>query len=170
VSSVRSEPELAEFRGLLLGALPQLRRFARSYCGSPADADDAVQITCERALDHWQQWSGDGAFDHWVIKILVNAWRDELRSRKLRSGPDIDAIPEPAQPEEDVDDQLYLQQIYAEIMRLPQPQREVLLLVVSEGLSYQETATILEIPVGTVMSRLARARQTLIARVGSDYD
>ena len=170
MSSVRSEPELAEFRGLLLAALPRLRSFARSYCGTAADADDAVQITCERALGRWRQWSGDGAFDHWVIKILVNVWRDELRLRKLRSGPGIDDIPEPAQPAEDVDGQLYLEQVYAEIMRLPQTQREVLLLVVSEGLSYHETATMLDIPVGTVMSRLARARQTLIDRVGNSHD
>jgi RNA polymerase sigma-70 factor (ECF subfamily) len=154
-------------RVCLVESLPRLRSFSRAYCGNRADADDAVQITCERILQRWRQWSGQGAFDHWAIKILVNVWRDELRSRKVRAGPDLDAIPEREDASQgNASDGLYLDQVRAEILRLPEAQREVLLLVVSEGLSYQETANALGIPIGTVMSRLCRARQTLIDKFG----
>jgi RNA polymerase sigma-70 factor, ECF subfamily len=155
-----------EFHTRLLETLPRLKGFAIPFCGTPADAEDAVQITCEKALERWGQWAGDGPFDHWLIKILVNVWRDELRSRKVRAGPDLDSIPEPAQQEADPTDRVYLEQVNAEIVRLPANQREVLLLVAGEGLSYKETANLLGIPIGTVMSRLCRARQTLIAKLG----
>jgi RNA polymerase sigma-70 factor (ECF subfamily) len=157
---------LEQFRGRLIESLPHLRGFARSYCGSAADADDAVQITCEHALARWQQWNGQGTLEHWLVKILVNSWRDERRSRKVRAGPDIDTIPEPGD-DSDYTEGVYLEQVNAEIQRLPDGQREVLLLVASEGLSYQETAAALGIPVGTVMSRLCRARQTLIGKFGN---
>ncbi len=155
-----------EFHARLLETLPSLRGFALPYCGTAADADDAVQLACEKALQHWHQWSGRGPFDHWLRKILINAWRDELRSRKLRSGPSDDEIPEPSDVETDPTDRLYLEQVNSEIQQLPEGQREVLLLVVGEGLSYQEAATLLDIPIGTVMSRLCRARQALIDKLG----
>lgn len=157
------------FRGELLRALPRLRGFALSYCGTPADADDAIQLTCERALARWTQWSGQGSIDHWLIKILVNAWRDECRLRRVRAGPDLDSIEEPAGAQADAADSLFLDQVRAEILRLPPSQREVLLLVAGEGLSYKKTAELLAIPVGTVMSRLARARQALIAALGEAH-
>lgn len=159
-----------DFRARLLESLPRLREFAYSYCGHPSDADDAIQITCERALARWHQWTGEGALDHWLIKILVNSWRDEQRSRRVRAGPDLDSIPERAGYTQNQTDRLYLEQVHKEILKLPSGQREVLLLVAAEGLSYQETAQMLGIPIGTVMSRLCRARQTLIGRFGSETD
>jgi RNA polymerase sigma-70 factor, ECF subfamily len=161
---------IEEFRAKLLEALPRLRGFALSYCGAKADADDAVQLACERALGHWQQWSGHGAFDHWLIKILVNAWRDELRSRKVRAGPELDSLPEPATRDADAAEHVYLEQVQTAITRLPEAQREVLVLVAAEGMSYQETADMLGIPIGTVMSRLCRARRALIERFGIGND
>lgn len=167
MSSVpQSAPTFDEFHARLLETLPRLRGFAVPYCGTSTDAEDAVQLTCEKALEHWSQWSGKGPLDHWLIKILINAWRDELRSRKLRAGPSTDAVPEPRDIEADPTDRLYLEQVNAEILRLPSGQREVLLLVAGEGLSYHETATMLGIPVGTVMSRLCRARRALIDKLG----
>lgn len=159
-----------EFHARLLETLPRLKGFAMPYCGTPADADDAVQLTCEKALEHWRQWSGSGPLDHWLKKILVNVWRDELRSRKLRAGPSVDAVPEPRDVEADPTDRLYLEEVNDEILQLPENQREVLLLVAGEGLSYRETAAMLGIPIGTVMSRLCRARHTLIEHlhVGND--
>lgn len=170
MSSV-SQPALSfdEFHSRLLETLPRLRRFALPYCGTAADADDAVQLTCEKALEHWSQWSGTGPLDHWLMKILVNAWRDEVRSRRLRAGPSVDDVPEPRDIEGDPTDLLYLEQVNSEIRSLPPAQREVLLLVAGEGLSYQETATMLDIPVGTVMSRLSRARHALIERLGLEH-
>jgi RNA polymerase sigma-70 factor, ECF subfamily len=153
-----------EFRRKLLEALPRLRGFALAYCGARADAEDAVQLTCERALGRWQQWTGQGKFDHWLITILVNVWRDELRARKIRAGPDLESVPEPETPDADAADHVYLDQVQAAIAGLPPGQREVLMLVASEGMSYQETADALGIPIGTVMSRLSRARHVLIER------
>lgn len=163
-------PSFTEFRARLLETLPRLRRFALPLCRTRADADDAMQLTCEKALVHWKQWSGDGPFDHWLIRILVNSWRDELRSRKLRAGPSEDSIPEPADTEVDPTDRLYLEQVNAEIAELPRNQREVLLLVAGEGLTYHEAADRLGIPLGTVMSRLCRARHALIDKLGIAHD
>ena len=171
MSSVsHSSLSFEEFHANLIETLPRLKGFAMPFCGTPADADDAVQLTCEKALERWQQWSGTGPLDHWLKKILVNVWRDELRSRKLRAGPPIDAVPEPRDVEVDPTDRLYLDEVNSEIARLPANQRDVLLLVVGEGLSYRETAAMLEIPIGTVMSRLCRARQTLIDKLGVGCD
>ena len=158
-----------EFHARLIETLPRLRGFALPYCGTAADADDAVQLTCEKALERWTQWTGEGPLDHWLTKILVNAWRDNLRSRRVRAGPTLDAVPEPRAREVDPTDKLYLEQVNAEIASLPPAQREVLLLVAGEGMSYKEVASALDIPVGTVMSRLSRARQALIDRLGLEH-
>ena len=154
------------FRARLVELLPRLRGFAVSYCGSRSDADDAIQLTCERALKRWQQWSGDRSLEHWLLRILINAWRDELRSRRVRSGPPLDSVELADTAAESAAGSLYLDQVRAHIMRLPDGQREVLLLVAGEGFSYRETAEVLHIPVGTVMSRLSRARQALIETLG----
>jgi RNA polymerase sigma-70 factor (ECF subfamily) len=154
------------FREALLKAIPKLRRFALSYCDTPPDADDAVQLTCERALRRWQQWAGHGALEHWLVKILVNAWRDERRSRRLRAGPTLSSLPEPEDADSDAAERLYCEQVRGEMQRLPDGQRDVLWLVAAEGFSYQETAEALDIPIGTVMSRLCRARQALTTRLG----
>jgi RNA polymerase sigma-70 factor (ECF subfamily) len=156
-----------EFHARLLETLPRLRGFALPFCGTAADADDAMQLTCEKALERWRQWSGQGPLEHWLRKILINSWRDELRSRSRRAGPPIEALPE-VRDASDPTDRLYLAQVNTEIMKLPQGQREVMLLVAGEGFSYSETARSLGIPVGTVMSRLCRARHTLIDRLGLD--
>lgn len=168
MSQLRSveNPRFAHFQRELVEALPRLRSFARPYCGTAADADDAVQLTCERALQRWQQWNGDGTLEHWLLKILVNAWRDERRYRNVRAGFGATPIELAEDGERGAEATLYLDQVRTEILRLPDGQREVLLLVVSEGLSYKETAEVLGVPVGTVMSRLARARQQLVAVFG----
>jgi RNA polymerase sigma-70 factor (ECF subfamily) len=159
-------PRFAHFQRELVQALPRLRGFALNYCGTSADADDAVQLTCERALQRWQQWTGDGALEHWLLKILINAWRDERRYRNVRAGFGATPIELTADGERNAEATLYLDQVRAEILRLPDGQREALVLVVSEGLSYKETAEVLGVPIGTVMSRLARARQQLAAVFG----
>ncbi|HEU4618266.1 MAG TPA: RNA polymerase sigma factor [Gammaproteobacteria bacterium] len=165
-SALDTSHQFATFQQALVRMLPRLRGLALSYCGSLADAEDTVQQTCERALKSWRQWRGAGELEHWLLKILVNAWRDERRYRQLRS-------PDGAAPQEtavdngtDAETEAYLDQVRAEILRLPSAQREVLLLVAGEGLSYKEAAFTLGVPIGTVMSRLARARQTLVEALG----
>lgn len=160
--------EFEHFRVRLVESLPRLRGFAVAYCGSRADADDAIQVTCERALKRWQQWSGEGALEHWLMRILINAWRDELRSRRVRAGPSFDSVELADGREEGAASSVYLEQVRGRIMQLPDGQREVLLLVAGEGFSYRETAEALDIPLGTVMSRLSRARQALITALGED--
>ena len=159
-------PKFNVFQRQLVESLPRLRNFALSYCGSRADAEDAVQLTCERALKRWEQWHGDGALEHWLLKILVNAWRDERRYRQIRSGRSLTPVEAQEDNDTDAETSTYLDQVRAEILRLPMNQRQVLVLVAGEGLSYKETADLLDIPLGAVMSRLARARQTLISVLG----
>jgi RNA polymerase sigma-70 factor, ECF subfamily len=159
-----------DFRKLLLESLPRLHRFARAYCGNKSDADDAVQSACEHALVKWRQWTGQGAFEHWLTKILVNSWRDERRSRRVRSGPDFDSILDLQDAAPSQNDSLYFEQVRGEIQKLPEGQREVLVLVAAEGFSYQEVANLLGVPIGTVMSRLCRARQKLIAKFSHGND
>jgi RNA polymerase sigma-70 factor (ECF subfamily) len=161
--------EFATFQQALVQMLPRLRGLALSYCGTLADAEDTVQQTCERALRHWRQWRGAGELEHWLLKILVNTWRDERRYRQLRSS-DGTAPQAELEDSSDAETEAYLDQIREEILRLPSGQREVLLLVAGEGLSYKEAAVVLGVPIGTIMSRLARARQTLVDALGGADD
>ena len=151
----------------LLPLLPRLRRLARALAGQLADADDLVQIVVERALIHAPQWRPDAPLDKWVFAIARNAWRDELRARgrsqKLFAPEEAgattaDGASAPAQQLE----------LAAALALLPPDHREVVALVLVEGLSYSEAAELLQVPVGTITSRLARARATLQAHLGKD--
>ena len=151
----------------LIPLLPRLRRLARALAGQVADADDLVQIVLERALARAAQWRPDAALDKWVFAIARNAWRDELRARgrsqQLFAAEEAgeliaDRVAQPAQ-------QLELAMALA---ALPPDHREVVALVLVEGMSYGEAAELLEVPVGTVTSRLARARATLQAHLRKD--
>lgn len=153
------------FRQQLLAQLPRLRRFALGHCRSVADADDLVQMTVERALSRWRQWSGEGPLEYWLFSILRNIWRDEGRRWKRMSDVIVAADAENS-VESDSETSVYLDQMHHLITRLSDGQREALLLVCVEGMSYKETAAVLDIPVGTVMSRLARARATLMEMSG----
>jgi RNA polymerase sigma-70 factor (ECF subfamily) len=152
----------------LIRLLPRLRRLARVLAGQAADADDLVQVVLERALARSAQWRPDAALDKWVFAIARNAWRDELRARGRAQH-----LFAPAEAGEAVADgsdvrharQMELTQALA---TLPPDHREVVALVLVEGLSYDEAAALLEVPVGTVTSRLARARATLQAHLGND--
>lgn len=154
-----------EFCDQMLRALPRVRSFALAYCGSISDADDLLQLTCERALTRWRQWTADGPLERWLIKIFVNSFRDERRARSARSRLEAALADGLVNDCSNPESALYLDQVHAKIMRLPEGQRAVLLLVAGEGFSYQEAAELLGIPIGTVMSRLARARSSLISLV-----
>lgn len=150
----------------LIALLPRLRRLARALAGQTADADDLVQTVLERALARAAQWRPDAALDKWVFAIARNAWRDELRARGRSQhlfAPEEAGLTtadagsaEPAQ-------QLALA---AALATLPPDQREVVALVLVEGLAYAEAAELLQVPVGTVTSRLARGRMALQAHLG----
>ncbi|MEW9623071.1 RNA polymerase sigma factor [Rhodanobacter geophilus] len=152
----------------LLALLPRLRRLARALAGQAADADDLVQVVLERALARAGQWRPDAALDKWVFAIARNAWRDELRARGRAQH--LFAPEEAGEAVADGSDVRHARQmeLAQAVAMLPPDHREVVALVLVEGLSYDEAAALLEVPVGTVTSRLARARATLQAHLGND--
>jgi RNA polymerase sigma-70 factor (ECF subfamily) len=153
----------------LVAFLPNLRRFAISLCRSRALADDLVQMACERALANEHRFEEGTRFDAWMFRILRNLWIDEVRKRKT-AGPQEDIEDQVdlvgASGEREVEARLTLKSVAAAIDRLVEEQREVLLLVCVEELSYKEAAEVLGVPIGTVMSRLARARRNLAEAAG----
>lgn len=161
-------PRDQEIRERLVAALPALRRFTRALTRHAADADDLAQAAIARALDRAGQYAPGTRFEAWLFRIARNLWLDQLRRRKVR-GPAIGL--EAAEHAADApgagaaERQLLLVQTMAAFDALPEPQREVAALVLLEGFAYQEAADILAIPLGTVMSRLHRARRTLAERL-----
>ena len=147
------------FRQQLLGTLPRLRRYARSLVFDASAADDLVQTTLERALAHWHQFDQRRDILVWTLSIAHNAFLDERRRDRRASWVDGDAVID-ALPAIGNDLGLRLD-LLAALARLPVEQRQPLLLVTLEQLTYAECAEVLHIPVGTVMSRISRARTAL---------
>lgn len=143
--------------------LPRLRRFARSITFHREDADDVVQIAVERALTRSAQWEPGTRLDSWMFRIVKNAWIDEVRARARR-----DQLFAPEEEGEHVgDDRAEAQQqrmaIEQALRRLSEEHRMVIGLVLVDGMPYKEAAEVLDIPMGTLTSRLARAREALQA-------
>jgi RNA polymerase sigma-70 factor (ECF subfamily) len=150
----------------LVTLLPRLRRFARALARNMHDADDLVQVAVERALLHFDQLRPGTRVDSWMFGIIKNAWIDETRSRRRR-----DQVLAPEALGEQVADSsseapVQRLSIEAALARLPEEQRLAIALVLVEGLSYKEAAAVLEVPIGTVTSRIARGRETLEALLG----
>lgn len=147
----------------LVSVLPQLRRFAMTLTRNAPDADDLVQMTCERALARSHQWQPGTSLASWTYTIARTTWISELRKRKVRIGAgQVDAVDAPElTTATGPADQLRGKELLARVMALPEGLASVLLLVSVEGHSYQGAADILDIPIGTVMSRMSSARKTL---------
>ena len=159
------------FRQELLSTLPRLRRFALGLTADPAEADDLVQSASERALLRHAQWQEGSRMDRWMFRIMQNLWIDRLRARPPLADLDdeaLAALPD-ASWSEGLEDRLHLHQVLAAIQQLPAPMRAVMMLVCVEDLSYREAAEVLELPIGTVMSRLSRARTALHRLLGEDH-
>lgn len=146
----------------LATVLPSLRRYARALVGEPAAADDLVQDTLERAWTNAGRFRPDGDLRAWLFSIMHNLRIDGLRRAQPETLPIEELVTEPPQRAEQ-EDGLALRDLDAALACLPEEQRAVLLLVALEGLRYEEVAQVLRIPVGTVMSRLSRARERLRA-------
>jgi RNA polymerase sigma-70 factor (ECF subfamily) len=147
----------------LLGAVPRLRRYARSLAYDAALADDLVQNTLERALTHWQQFDVRRDMLLWLLSIAHNAHQDMRRKQarlQVLDPAQLQQVQDSAGADPGVDVGLRLD-LLAALRKLPPEQCEPLLLVCVEQLSYAETAEVMQIPVGTVMSRVCRARITL---------
>ncbi|WP_024302579.1 sigma-70 family RNA polymerase sigma factor [Pseudogulbenkiania sp. MAI-1] len=150
------------FESDLLVWLPHLRRYARALTRDPAWADDLVQDTLERALRKWH-WGRSGNLRAWLLTLLRHRFIDQLRSRREVAVDDETAPWQQTPAPNSEIDGLLLRDVERALYRLPLEQREVLLLVAVEELSYQEAAKVLQVPVGTVMSRLARGRERMRA-------
>jgi RNA polymerase sigma factor (sigma-70 family) len=149
--------------------LPRLRRLARALARDAADADDLVQLTVERALARKGQWTPGTRLDSWMFRIMKNAWIDESRARRRRDRV-VDAEAEPAEVGFDgravQQSRLEALEVERAMTALPEDQRLAVALVLVEGLSYKEAADVLEIPQGTLTSRLVRGRAALLAQLG----
>lgn len=143
--------------------IPALRRYAHSLVRNRAAADDLVQDCLERAVSHWDQRRDTGSPKSWLFAILHNLAVNQFRSVSARIQHV--AIDEAGEHEigqnADQEQKLMYQDVLAKLAKLPDEQRSVLLLITVEDLSYAEAAKVLNIPVGTVMSRLSRARERL---------
>lgn len=160
-------------RQQMVALLPRLERFALMLTGSAADADDLVQATVERALARLDQWVWGTSLASWLFAIAHNLHRNQRRdvANRLRlleeHGQGLETMADGAAQAEGW---AHLQEVRREVLRLPEEQRAVLVLVALEGLSYREAAELLEVPVGTVTSRLARARDALRAALAGISD
>jgi RNA polymerase sigma factor (sigma-70 family) len=150
--------------------LPRLRRFGRTLARNVEDADDLVQIAVERALTHTEQWREGTRLDSWMFRIMQNAWIDETRARERRSQTFVAEEAGENVGEATNDAQMDAIAVRKAVAQLGDDQRAVVGLVLVEGFSYQEAAEVLQIPVGTLTSRLARARETLQALLGGTTD
>jgi RNA polymerase sigma-70 factor (ECF subfamily) len=153
--------QLREFTARVDELIPRLRRYARALTGAREAADDLVQDTLERAWTKLHLWKSGSDLRAWLFTIMHNVHVNQLRSRAGAAMlPLEDELPEaPVRPTQS--DLLEVRDVEAAVARLPVEQREVLLLVALEHMSYQETANTVGIPIGTVMSRLSRARERL---------
>lgn len=152
---------LQQVRDQIVALLPRLRRFGRAITRHPSDADDLVQIAIERALLRYEQWRPEAPFHSWMFGIMRNAWIDEARARG-RQGKVL--VPEEAGlevPDNASEAQLRMLSVQRAMATLPEEQRLAVALVLVEGLSYKEAAEALDVPIGTLTSRLARGREAL---------
>ncbi|WP_431276474.1 RNA polymerase sigma factor [Variovorax ureilyticus] len=139
--------------------IPSLRRYARALTGDAWAADDLVQDTLERACSKWRLWSVGTDLRAWLFTIMHNVFASQARRAPARSSVDLeDVIHELRVVDSHRDQAIDLQRC---VLLLPEDQRSVLLLVALEDLSYAQVAKVLGIPLGTVMSRLSRARERL---------
>lgn len=147
----------------LANCLTRLWRYGLVLSGNRDTAEDLVQATCVRALERAGQFRHGTHIDRWLFTILNSIWKNELRSRKVRQGEGfVDAgIVLVTDGVKEIETNIYAHQVLNEVQSLPEAQRTAVFLVYVEGQSYKEAAAILDVPIGTVMSRLAAARAKL---------
>jgi RNA polymerase sigma-70 factor (ECF subfamily) len=152
-----------EVREKMVELLPRLRRFARNLTRDPHDADDLVQLGIERALARVDQWRPESRLEGWMFGILRNAWIDEVRARgRHEIAMDPEMLADKAGTT-DTTANIDTMSIQTAMARLPEEQRSAVSLVLIEGLSYKEAADAMNVPIGTLTSRLARGRDALSA-------
>ncbi len=153
----------------MVAMLPRMRRFAYTLTGSLDQADDLVQDTCVRALANLDKWQEGTRLDSWMFRIAQNLWFDKLRAGQVRGeSVDIDTVLDLSGTDGRavVESRLTLASVVTALDTLADEQRVLIGLVCVEGLSYKEAAEVVGVPMGTVMSRLARARRALSEKLG----
>ncbi|MEM6307185.1 MAG: RNA polymerase sigma factor [Pseudomonadota bacterium] len=147
----------------LVPVLPNLWRFALSLSGRPDVADDLVQSTCLRAIERQDQFQPGTKLQAWVFTICRSIWLNELRKTSVRKTGSlttvaVENIPDIFPPQET---NIFAREVFMKVMALPEAQRETVLLVYVEEFTYREAADLLDVPIGTIMSRLSAARAKL---------
>lgn len=157
------------FEDQLAALLPRLRRFAHALSRNPADADDLTQASIERALRSKGQWQEGTKLDSWTYRIMRNLWIDTTRAnarRNAREAPEEEGLNLGQDPREAMNAAMDLKTVMSTMGELPDEQREVVALILVEGLGYREVSEMLDLPIGTVSSRLVRGRTALLSRLG----
>lgn len=153
-----------DIRAAMVALHPRLRRFAFGLTGSADEADDLVQAAFERALTRLHQWQPGTRLDSWMYRIVHSIRINRLKAERVR-GSHLERVDPDSQTgsdgRHDMEMSLTLESIRRFLQRLPEEQRSAVLLVTVEGLSYKEAAETLGVPIGTVTSRLARARMAI---------
>ena len=157
------------FDAELAAVWPRLRRLAHALARNPADADDLAQMAAEKAFKSFSQFQPGTNFDSWMFRICRTVWIDMIRSGTRRAAHE--APPEAGEkagfdPRPATEAAIDLATAMAAMQRLPEEQREVVALILIDGCGYREAADILDQPIGTVSSRLARGRQALLSLLG----
>jgi RNA polymerase sigma-70 factor (ECF subfamily) len=160
---------MPDFLSEIEQCIPSLRRYARALMRDRERADDLVQDCLERAISRRRLWRPGGSLRAWLFTIMHNLYANEMRRRSTQPGMvPVDEIDGVLSRPADQTDRLVMRDIGAALGQLSADQREVLLLVALEGLSYAEVAAVQDVPMGTVMSRLSRARERLGALLDGD--
>ena len=148
----------------MLDLLPRLRRFAIGLSGNGPDGDDLCQVTIERALKNRDKWAAGSRLDRWMYRIMRNAWLDETRALSRRGQTFVAEEAGLLMGSEGAQEAVVeLSNVDRALRKLPEDQREAVLLVMVEGYAYKEAAQIVGCPVGTLNSRLVRGRDALLA-------
>ena len=148
----------------MIALLPRLRRFSYGLTGNADDADDLLQESCAKAIGSISSWQKGTRLDSWMYRIIQNTWTDNRRRHAIRQNNADElrqSLDQHVDEEKRLEDRRRLEQVRLAIELLPDDQRAIMVMTCLEGIAYKEVAAILDIPMGTVMSRLARGRKKL---------
>ena len=167
------DASLDTIRNQMVAHLPRLRRFALSLTGNRADADDLVQDTVERALANLHRWERGTRLDSWMFRIAQNLFIDGTRSKKRARIVVSDSLEGAENVSVDgvraAESRITFANLCRALGELPEEQRSAVALVLIDGMSYRDAADVMGVPIGTLTSRLARAREALAERVLGDF-
>ncbi|MEM6308516.1 MAG: RNA polymerase sigma factor [Pseudomonadota bacterium] len=152
-----------EIRAAMPALYPRLWRYALSLTTRRDWAEDLAQTTCLRAIEKSENFESGTHIDRWMFRMMHNLWINEVRKQKVRTGTGLVAVEDVGLVDEKPNSEanIFTTEVLSAVGALPEAQRMCVMLTYVEGYSYQETADILDIPVGTIMSRLSNARRKL---------